>query len=254
MNLNGFKNYPMQEVKYIHDDVVHNFNAAREVLPLVMEMCKPASILDVGCGTGTWLKVAQELGIEDIQGVDGNYVDRNMLKISVSHFQPHDLNTPFSLNRKFDLAICLEVAEHLLPEAAKDLVSSLTKHSDLILFSAALPGQGGQHHINEQWPSYWQKLFDEKGYEMQDVIRMKIWNNQKIERWYRQNIFLVVNKNHSMAKGENREALSLIHPELLQAIQQQHQDKIKQLRSTIDKLKKRDFIGRIAQFLKPKKN
>jgi SAM-dependent methyltransferase len=244
----------MQEVKYIHDDVVHNFNAAREVLPLAMELCKPTSILDVGCGTGTWLKVAQELGIQDIQGVDGNYVDRNMLKISNNHFYPHDLNTPFSLNRKFDLAICLEVAEHLLPEAANDLVSSLTKHSDLILFSAALPGQGGQHHINEQWPSYWQKLFAEKGYEMQDVIRMKIWNNPKIERWYRQNIFLVVNKNHPLAKGENKDALSLIHPELFEAVALQQKEKIKQLRKTIEKLQKRDIIGRISKFLKPKKN
>lgn len=244
----------MEEVKYIHDEVVHNFSAAREVLPLVIELCKPNSILDVGCGTGTWLKVAQELGISDIQGVDGNYVDRSMLKISTNHFHPHDLNTPFTLDRKFDLAICLEVAEHLLPEAAEDLVSTLTKHSDLILFSAALPGQGGQHHINEQWPSYWQKLFAEAGYEMQDVIRMKIWNNPKIERWYRQNIFLVVNKNHPMAKGENKEVLSLIHPELLEAVQHQHQEKIIQLRRTIDKLKKRDVVGRIAQFLKPKKN
>ena len=244
----------MQEVKYIHDDVVHNFNAAREVLPLVFDLVKPASILDVGCGTGTWLKVAQDLGIADIQGVDGDYVDRSMLKISTSHFQSHDLNKPFSLNRKFDLAICLEVAEHLLPAAANDLVSSLTEHSDLILFSAALPGQGGQHHINEQWPSYWQKLFEKKGYEMQDVLRLKIWNNTKIERWYRQNIFLVVNKNHSMGKGENKDVLSLIHPELFEAVVLQQKEKIKQLRKTIEQLQRRDIIGRISKFLKSKKN
>ena len=243
----------MQKVSYIHDDIVHNFSAAKEILPLVFNIHQPTSILDVGCGTGTWLKVAQDLGIQKIKGIDGAYVDRNMLKIAEEHFHEHDLNTPFLLHEKYDLAICLEVAEHLLPSAAGDLITSLTKHSDVILFSAALPGQGGQNHINEQWPVYWQKLFEANGYEMQDIIRHKIWTNNNIERWYRQNIFLVVNKKHPLATGENKEALSLIHPELFQAIQHQHQEKVKQLRHTIDKLKNRDVFGRISKFLKPKK-
>jgi len=244
----------MQEVKYIHDDIVHNFSAAREILPLVFSIYKPSNILDVGCGTGTWLKVAQDLGINQIQGIDGSYVDRSMLKINEDNFYEHDLNTSFNLHKKFDLAICLEVAEHLYPTAAGDLITSLTQHSDVILFSAALPGQGGQRHINEQWPSYWQKLFAEKEFQMQDVIRLQIWNNVKIERWYRQNIFLVVNKNHALANSENKDALSLIHPELFEAVVQQQQEKIKQLRHTIEKLQRRDIIGRISKFLKPKKN
>jgi SAM-dependent methyltransferase len=238
---------------YVHDEITHNSSAAEQVLPVLFEIYKPSSILDVGCGLGNWIEVAKKISGAEITGVDGDYVNRSLLKIEENEFVEKDLTKPFDLNRKFDLAICLEVAEHLPEASAEGFVKSITNHSDVIMFSAALPGQGGQHHINEQWPIYWQELFNDCGYEMIDFFRFKIWNNPKIEYWYKQNLFLVVRKGHKLAKNEAEIAYSLVHPELLELIHEQYQNKILLLKGTIHKLKKRDIVGRLSKFLRNKK-
>jgi SAM-dependent methyltransferase len=238
---------------YVHDEITHNSSAAEQVLPVLFEIYKPSSILDVGCGLGNWIEVAKKISGAEITGVDGDYVNRSLLKIEENEFVEKDLTKPFDLNRKFDLAICLEVAEHLPEASAEGFVKSITNHSDVIMFSAALPGQGGQHHINEQWPSYWQEHFNSCGFEMMDFFRFKIWNNAKIEYWYKQNLFLVVRKGHLLANIENKIAYSLVHPELLELVHEQYQNKILLLQGTIHKLRKRDIVGRLSKFLRNKK-
>lgn len=240
-------------VPYIHDEIVHNSGAAEQVLPILFEVYKPGSILDVGCGLGNWIQVAKRMGVNDIKGVDGAYVNRSLLKINAEEFVEKNLTEPFDLDRKFDLAICLEVAEHLPDTCANGLIQSLTSHADVIMFSAALPGQGGQNHINEQWPEYWQKIFTKYGFEMIDYFRPKIWNNQKIERWYRQNLFLVVRKGHALASHGKNEALALIHPELFEVVNENYELKIKKLKTTIEKLQSRDILGKLSKILKRKK-
>ena len=239
-------------VPYIHDEITHNPEAASQVLPVLFEIYKPSSILDVGCGLGNWIQVAKQMGITDVIGVDGSYVDRSLLKINEQEFVEKDLTQAFQLNRRFDLAISLEVAEHLPESSAASFIKSITAHADVVLFSAALPGQGGQNHINEQWPEYWQQHFEHNGFVMLDCIRPKIWNNNKIERWYRQNIFLAVKNGHPLAEGNNSTVLSLVHPELLTAVIQQQKEKIKKLQATIEKLKSRDWIGKVARVFKRK--
>jgi SAM-dependent methyltransferase len=243
----------MANAIYIHDEITHNSSAAEQVLPLLFETYKPTSIIDVGCGLGNWIEVAKRLTGAQIIGVDGDYVDRSLLKIGENEFVEKDLTKPFDLNKKFDLAICLEVAEHLPEASAEGFIKSITNHSDVIMFSAALPGQGGQNHINEQWPSYWQEHFNNCGFEMIDFFRFKIWNNTKIEYWYKQNLFLVVRKGHKLAKNDPEITYSLVHPELLALIHEQYQNKVLLLQGTIHKLKKRDIIGRFSKFLKNKK-
>lgn len=240
-------------VPYIHDEIVHNSVAAEQVLPILFEVYKPASILDVGCGLGNWIQVAKKMGINDITGVDGSYVNRSLLKINVEEFVEKNLTEPFDLGRKFDLAICLEVAEHLPESSANGLIQSLTLHADVIMFSAALPGQGGQNHINEQWPKYWQKIFNNHGFEMIDFFRPKIWNNAKIERWYRQNLFLVIRKGHPLSSLGNSLANALVHPELFEVVNENYELKIQKLKSTIKKLQSRDFIGMLSNIFKRKK-
>jgi SAM-dependent methyltransferase len=176
---------------YIHTDEVHNLKAPREIVPIVLKLLKVNSVLDVGCGTGTWLKVFEENSITDYLGIDGTYVDTKRLVIPANKFAARDLRESWSLSRHFDIVLSLEVAEHLPETSADILVSALVNHGDCILFSAAIPGQGGQHHINEQWPSYWIEKFRAHGYHFHDVIRPAVWDNENVEWWYRQNIFLV---------------------------------------------------------------
>lgn len=205
-------------VKYIHDEYVHNELSSSIILPLVFDIFSPSSILDVGCGLGTWLSVSKKLGVTDVLGLDGNYLDKELLYkyLSPSEFRDVDLIYPVNLERRFDLIICLEVAEHLPEFASKNLVNSLVEHSDVILFSAAIPGQGGQNHINEQWPDYWIEIFDKKGFVFIDSIRPIIWNDKRIDFWYRQNIFFVVKKGHILSNKNKYTNKFGVHPELFE--------------------------------------
>lgn len=151
------------------------------------------SILDVGCGRGIWLKAWQEKGIEDILGIDGSYVDKNTLCIPCENFLAMDISKPFDLKKRFDLVECLEVAEHISESAAATLIHGLTTHGNIILFSAATPGQGGEHHVNEQPLEYWAEHFERLGYHAFDYPRQCTQHLVNIEPWYRYNTVIYAN-------------------------------------------------------------
>lgn len=190
--------------------------AANTILSHLFEITGPVgSAIDVGCGVGTWLSVLQEKGIEDVFGVDGPWVDQHYLQIPKEKFLKQDLNNLKLPQRKFDLAISLEVAEHLSPEKASFFVEQLSYTSDIILFSAAVPFQGGNQHKNEQWPGYWCGLFKKFDFEVRDVIRPIIWDDKDIPVWYRQNSLLFVrpDKVRINLPEQVGQPLPLIHPE-----------------------------------------
>ena len=164
-------------------------SSAAIVVPVIDDIVHPDSVLDVGCGAGTWLAEWLNLGVTDILGVDGDYVEEKVLQIESAKFIPADLRQPLSLDRKFDLVQSLETAEHLDWKYADLFVESLVNHGDVILFSAAIPGQGGTGHVNEQPHSYWTEKFAQAGFKMYDIIRSRI-QDPGVEWWYRQNIFL----------------------------------------------------------------
>jgi hypothetical protein len=111
-----------------------------------------------------------DLGALDVLGIDGIAVPEQQLHVTRTAIELCDLSNRFDLGRRFDVALCLEVAEHLPESSSAGLISSIAAHSDAILFSAACPGQPGQHHVNYQWPSYWQALFNGEGYVCDDSV------------------------------------------------------------------------------------
>jgi SAM-dependent methyltransferase len=166
--------------------------SAEIVIPLLTAELQIRSVLDVGCGRGMWLSVWHQLGVDDVMGVDGDYVDRKRLHIPADRFRPENLANGFDLGRRFDLASTLEVAEHLPTASSESFVASLTRHSSMVLFSAAVPGQGGENHINEQTYEFWRALFARQGFRAFDPLRPVIHDNPGVEPWYRYNVLLYV--------------------------------------------------------------
>ena len=206
--------------QYYQEKQKSSLQSAQEVVPLVLELIQPLNVIDIGCGIGIWLSVFKEHGVEEVWGIDGEWVDEDMLHIPREQFMSVDLSKTFIIGRQFDLVVSLEVAEHLPFECSETFVDSLTHLGPVILFSAALPLQGGVDHLNEQWPDYWAKHFFNRGYLAIDCLRKKIWQNENVECWYTQNIFFYVKKdylkNNSLLQKEYEYqtlySLSIVHP------------------------------------------
>jgi Methyltransferase domain len=183
------------------------YRSASVVLALVLKTAPIQSIVDFGCGTGAWLRCAAAHGIRDLHGLDGDWVP---FEYRIEQFTEADLTKPITLSRRYDFAMCLEVAEHLPASAADTLVASLTRASHLVLFSAAVPNQGGTNHINEQWQDYWVALFADRGFGCSDTIRHQIWGHPDVEWWYQQNILLF---GHCLTT--TRHSFNIAHPRLV---------------------------------------
>ena len=153
-----------------------------------------SSAVDFGSGTGTWLAACQNAGVNKILGFD-NYAKESELLIERKYLHKKSLAEKISLEEKFDLAICLEAAEHVEQIFADTIVENLTNASDVILFSAAIPDQGGTNHVNEQPPQYWAKKFANHGFAQFDVIRPLIWEEDDVAWWYKQNTFLYIHSD-----------------------------------------------------------
>lgn len=179
--------------------------SAEVVSGLILGEMKVKSLLDVGSGHGAWAAMWMQAGVKDAIAVDGDYVKRDQLAIPVDRFIGHDLATPLDLKRKFDLVQSLEVAEHLPAERAAGFVDNLVRHGDVILFSAAVPHQGGEHHVNEQPPEYWRKLFADHGYDVFDWVRPRLADRREVKPWYRFNSYIYAN-----AAGRKRLSKSIL--------------------------------------------
>lgn len=206
-----------------YDDIDQmSHNSAGAIVPWLVDALAPTSVIDVGCGRGAWLAAFVTTGVDDVLGLDGDYVERSSLHIEPSNFRAVDLVAPPDLGRTFDLAVSLEVAEHLPADRADSFVGLLASLAPVVLFSGAVPGQGGTHHVNEQWPAYWTGRFEANGYAAIDAIRPRFWDDPRVAYYFAQNI--LVYARHDIAERvasdlgarvADDEPPALVHPGLL---------------------------------------
>ncbi len=183
-------------MKYQHKEETHNLNSPEIIAPILYKLVQPENVVDVGCGVGTFLYAFKKLGVKEVLGLDGEWADKSLLAkyLKPNEYKSTDLSQFIILNKKFDLALCLEVAEHIDEEYADNLIKTLVNASNIIVFSAASPYQMGQHHVNEQWPEYWINKFLQYDFHFHDILRPAIWNDPHVDFWYKQNMFLVMHK------------------------------------------------------------
>jgi SAM-dependent methyltransferase len=215
--------------------------SAAQVVPVLADLVRPRSVVDIGCGTGSWLAAFQQVGVGDVLGIDGDYVSRSELLIPQEQFLPVDLTRPFRVPRPFDLAVSLEVAEHLPESAAAAFIASLADAAPAVLFSAAVPFQGGWNHVNEQWPDYWAEHFAVHGLLPLDCLRATFWTDSRVRWWYAQNMVLYLRRDHPLwGRYQPTSPLPrLVHPE-------NYLRRVEQIRDAERERTARETVRRIA--------
>jgi SAM-dependent methyltransferase len=187
--------------------------SARAVVPMLVELFAPTSVVDVGCGTGAWLQVFVDNGVEDVVGVDGPYIERGQLRIPLDRFAAADLSALPALDRSFDLALSLEAAHYAPAGAAPAIVATLASLAPVVYFSAAIPYQGGGPGLNRQWPRYWSDLFAAHGFSCVDALRARLWEHPEVDWWYAQNGLVYMREDRAAAESTGPPP-ALVHPQL----------------------------------------
>lgn len=196
--------------QFYEQQKTNSLNSAKVILAHLFDQFRPSSVVDFGCGVGTWLAAAKELNGNSgsYLGLDGEWGGKEKIIPPGIEFLPKDLSGPIQLGRRFDLAISLEVAEHLPEQSAPGFIESIARSSDIVLFGAAIPNQGGVNHINEQYQSYWCQIFAELGFICLDAIRPYFFDDHRVGVAYRQNAFLYVKED------SNNDALFRVYPKV----------------------------------------
>jgi len=186
-------NAKIYDRKFFNNTLKFENPSAKAFTAILIKHFAPKSVIDIGCGNGIYLSEFKANNIE-ILGFDGSPAAIYSSLIG-DKIKLHDLCQQLKLNRKFDLCLCLEVAEHLESTCAQTLINTLTGLSSIIIFTAATPGQGPKSigHINEQLPEYWLKLFEQKNFILNKKLVKKIkqeMKKAKIIWWLTKNLMI----------------------------------------------------------------
>lgn len=213
-------------------------HSAQNIIPTLDAILAPIEgrrLIDVGCGAGSWAPTWRQYGWH-VTGVDGEYA-RERAETRVDEFVAADLSRPLAYSKIkgiWDVAVSLEVAEHLPPERAASFIDDLdicVGRKGTIVFSAAIPGQGGTGHLNEQWPRYWYELLIARGYKVSGALRLDLWGLAElgaVENWYAQNL-LVATRDEAvwarltlLAMESLHEPHPIVHPVLYRHVHPRH--------------------------------
>jgi len=200
------------DISFYEGQSPYSIRSAHKIVPYVSKLFPDiTTVIDVGCGIGGWLNEWKQEG-KKVFGIDGNDFPEAR-KINNNEYLKHDLTQPLpELQIKYDLCMSLEVAEHLPPERADSFIKDLCSYSNTVLFSAAIPGQTGINHINEQWPDYWANLFLANGYNAYDILRDVFWDDNDVAWWYAQNMIIYTSNATPPIRITNGRVLSRVHP------------------------------------------
>jgi SAM-dependent methyltransferase len=201
-------------------DVERRLSNAGEICLILSRIgINPKSVIDIGCGYGFFLAQAKKAWNARVLGLDGGWVDIAKSQICRDEFIACDIENGVQLTDRYDLAVSLEVAEHLNVAGGEHLVTGLTRCANIVLFSAAIPGQGGQGHVNEQYLDYWCTHFKQRGFAAVDILHPSVWSNEKLFPWFRQNLVIFINESVHLGSLEYLRAhqveshvLSRVHP------------------------------------------
>lgn len=197
---------------------VNSYASAKKYANILKEFYVPKTVIDIGCGKGAWLKAFLDIGVQKCVGVDGNWNNQSSMIDEQIEFHSMDLEQPIRFDCKFDLAICVEVAEHLGADVEFNFVDSLTLLADVIIFGAAYIEQGGAGHINENYHTHWEYMFDGCGFDVFDCFRPRVWGDDEVDWWYQQNTFLYVKKDCQLYKDIKQHVLPIANKKFMNAI------------------------------------
>lgn len=213
---------PNYSHKYFDKHKMAARKSARHVVPFVMSVIRPISIADIGCGSGQWTKEFISNGVKRAYAFDAFASPCWGVADNSVDFQKIDLEDCVADFPDVELVCWLEVAEHLSKSSCNRILSYIVERTDAILFSCAVPGQGGTGHISERRLSDWVSDFKEFGFCCQDILRPRFWNDENISWWYRQNAVIFAKEN-SVASNAIRSfrlptfrGMDLIHPDLFE--------------------------------------
>lgn len=211
----------MEQVTYKFSVTRYNYESAKKILSVIVPLLpKVSSVLDLGCGLGAWSSVLEEQLNPKLELIDHPATPiEELLVEDKSVFKPLNLDISLPCEGQRDMILCIEVLEHFKEEVALRLHDFICNSTDLVLFSAAVPGQGGIGHINCRRHSYWHDKFSNRGFKYFDGFKSEIVHDQAIPFWLRQNLFIYYRDNYSSYfKGRANytpEGFELIHSGML---------------------------------------
>lgn len=173
-----------------------SYKSAAKIVPhIINKIGIPTKVVDLGGGVGGWCRAFLDNGTSKVICIDHPSTPSNLLVIDQNDFIKCDFEKNIPDFIKCDLAISIEFAEHISSKKSDSIIDFLVQSAPIIVFSAAIPNQGGVNHINEQRHNFWANKFAERNFECLDIIRNDIIFDSDIEYYLRQNVFLFVDKN-----------------------------------------------------------